>query len=397
VNAERLHAIARELKDDFEATELPSLLAQLSSSLNALAQNPGDTDSQQQVATMRQQLSERLASSRTNAFSDSWRLALEELDIWDLLGDRLRDRIEDIFRRHEITPSTAASEIEEINTRLQNVMASIDNLISAFDALSIGAEELAPGEFEIGFLIPREAVDNELEQLGQEFERLDETLVPFMELTGEGRPDLEVRSISSSEFYVFLAALPGLALTMSKIVESLLSSYEKIKGIRDKASSLEDEDVPLDVIEGLRKHANERMEIDIDALAGELVGQATAQLPEGRTYELKMDVKRSVTRLAKRIDEGYSIEVRAFVPPEDEDEEAPEGVTDDIVQTARAITERQPRMRRMNLTGRPILELPEGDDGEEPPPSDEEEPPASPAAGKGTKRARRKRKPPDAA
>jgi hypothetical protein len=40
-------------------------------------------------------------------------------------------------------------------------------------------------------------------------------------------------------------------------------------------------------------------------------------------------------------------------------------VTDDVVEAARAITERQPRMRTMNLTGRPILELSEGDDDDE--------------------------------
>jgi hypothetical protein len=115
--------------------------------------------------------------------------------------------------------------------------------------------------------------------LGQEFEKLDNTLGPFMELTGEGRPDFKVRSISSSEFYLFLAALPGLALTLSMIVESLLSSYEKIKGIRDKAAGLEDEGVPSEVIERLRDHANERMNIDIDALANELAGMTPERPP----------------------------------------------------------------------------------------------------------------------
>jgi hypothetical protein len=393
VNAERLHAIALELKDDFAETELPSLLSNLATSLNAWAQNPADTGSAQQVSTLRQQLVEHLASSRTNDFSDSWRLALEDLGIWDLTGDRLRDRIEEIFRRNEITPSAAASEIEEINTRLQSVGQSVDNLVSAFDALGIGAEELAPGEFEVGFLIPRDAVGNEFERLGKEFEELDQILGPFMELTGEGRPDLKVRSISSSGFQVFLAAFPDLALTMSKVIESLLSSYEKIRSIRDKATSLEDEGVPPEAIEGLTAHANERMSLDIDALTNELVGQATAQLPKGRPFELKVEVKRSLRQLAARIDEGYSVEVRAFAPPEDEDEEAPEGVSDDVVQAARAITERQPQMRSMNLTGRPILELPEGDE-DDAPPEDPSAPP--PAASKGAQAARRRRKPKDA-
>lgn len=334
---------------------MPSLVTQLAAALG--------TENVEQVSQLREQLNERLASSRANDFSDAQRIALEELGVWDLVGNTLRDRIEEIFLRNGITMSTAEAEISKINERLQNLVATLDHLIAGFNGFGIGAEELAPGDFEVGFLIPREAVGNVLERLGKEFEELDKLLGPFMELTGESRPDLEVRSISSSGFQVFLAAFPDLALTMSKIVESLLSSYEKIRNIRAKVGSLEDDDdVPPEAIEGLRNHANERMEIDIDALANELVGQAAAHLPEGRSFELTIDVKRSIRKLAKRIDEGYSIEVRAFVPPEGEGDEPPEGLSQDAINAARAIAERQPRMRRMNLTGRPILELPEGDE-----------------------------------
>jgi hypothetical protein len=66
--------------------------------------------------------------------------------------------------------------------------------------------------------------------------------------------------------------------------------------------------------------------------------------------------------LADRIDELYSIEVRAFVLPEGE--EVLEGATEESVNIERQIIGRQPRMRTMNLTGRPILELSEGEDEE---------------------------------
>jgi hypothetical protein len=273
----------------------------------------------------------------------------------------LQRRVEEIFLRNEITPATAATELEAITTRLNEVVGILEQLITGLDGVGIGAEELGPGEFEVGFLIPREAVDNELEQLGKEFTKLDAILGPFMELAGEGRPDLEVRSIASSGFELFLIALPSLALTMAKAIESLLSSYEKIRDIRAKASSLQDDDdVPPEAIEGLVEHANERMSLDIDALAQQLVKEAAHGLPQGRKNELRVEVRRSLVQLATRIDEGYSIEVRAFTPPED-DEEGAVDVAEDEIEVARAITERQPRMRTMNLTGRPILELPEGD------------------------------------
>ena len=210
-----------------------------------MAANPADVSAAQNAANTREQLRTQLTDSSVNQFSDSWRVAIEELGVWDILGDQLRNRIEAIFSRHEITPSTAASEIAEINAQVQQLNTNVTNLVAAFDSLGIGAEVLGQGDFEIGFLIPRAAVGNVLDKLGEEFEELDKIIKPFEELAGEGRPDIEVRTISSSAFMIFLAAAPGLALTLSKVVESLLSSYEKIRGIREKASRLEkDDDVP---------------------------------------------------------------------------------------------------------------------------------------------------------
>jgi hypothetical protein len=161
---------------------------------------------------------------------------------------------------------------------------------------------------------------------------------------------------------VFLLAAPGVALTLAKVIESLLSSYERIRELRKTATSLEEQDAPPSVVKSVTDHANERMDLDIDALTHEIVGQSLANLDAGRANEVEIEVKHSLRRLATRIDEGYSIEVRAFTPPDGEEEAETEGVSDEAIDAARSITERQPRMRSMNLTGRPILELEEADD-----------------------------------
>jgi hypothetical protein len=41
---------------------------------------------------------------------------------------------------------------------MQRLTEALDNLITAFDFFAIGAEALPPGEFEVGFLVPRPAV-----------------------------------------------------------------------------------------------------------------------------------------------------------------------------------------------------------------------------------------------
>jgi hypothetical protein len=197
LNAERLHAVALALREDLNRTQLPQRIDQLATALNESVQTPQEPSYQAQMATAREQLVSTLRTSRVNEFPDSWRLVLAELDVGDIVGFELLEGIETIFARNEITLSTASTEIIEINTRVQRLAASLDQLLAGFEEFEIGSEQLGPGEFEVGFLIPREAVDNGLEQLGKEFTKLDSILGPFAELAGENRPDLQVRSIAS--------------------------------------------------------------------------------------------------------------------------------------------------------------------------------------------------------
>ena len=46
--------------------------------------------------------------------------------------------------------------------------------------MQIGTDDLAPGEVEVGFLIPRTAVENELGHLGREFNLLKRILGPSL-------------------------------------------------------------------------------------------------------------------------------------------------------------------------------------------------------------------------
>jgi hypothetical protein len=209
LNAERLHAIALAVRDDLAATEEVSLVQQLAASLRQQVQAPAEPTYGVQTSELRQQLNARLAGAPSNTFSAAWHQTLEELGIADLLGEKLRQRIEEIFLRNEITQAAAADELEVIAQEVQNLDANLNQLIAAYASFGIGAEELAPGEFEIGFLIPRDAVDDELGQLGREFVELKkEILGPIQELATGTRSDLTVSVISSSDFQVFLEAVP---------------------------------------------------------------------------------------------------------------------------------------------------------------------------------------------
>lgn len=64
MNAERLHAIARAVKAELDATRTPDLLSEMASALQQQVANPADPSFQLAVGTSRQQLAQGLAELR---------------------------------------------------------------------------------------------------------------------------------------------------------------------------------------------------------------------------------------------------------------------------------------------------------------------------------------------
>jgi hypothetical protein len=278
----------------------------------------------------------------------------------DLLGHSLADEVERILSINEITPGAAAEDLFEIQKRVKNLVEALEQTASALTFFQIGREDLSPGEFEIGFLIPRRAVDNGLEELGKEFVDLKQIVAPFTELAGEGRPELNVRSISSSEFQVFIDSAPAVAALVATSAERLLAAYERILSIRNLHKQLSEQDVPDEALEGVATHASKHMEAEIREIVEATLAQAKLN-DEARLNELRTELKIQLGELAQRIDRGYNIEVRAGELPEstaeDDDEKAFDPSTYEAV---RAVVKAQPGLEFMNVSGKPILRLDEG-------------------------------------
>jgi len=301
---------------------------------------------------------------------------IRELGFESFLGNQLTERIDEIFTRHEtLTPAVAADELERLANEIANFEASLDGLLAGLSAFSIGTEDLPPGHFEIGYLVPRGGVENELGQLAKDVLLFKQHILGgVQELVTGTRDPVEVRAISSSNFQFFVDVIPQVALVMQQIIEAIHVSYGALRQIRESIDGMRGNGVPEDNLQGLIDYASSKMASDITVVTRDLVEQfSNVTRPDGRPEEIEIIVQRAVTLTAERIDDGYSISVRSYAlePGEDDEDEdgdraLPEGVTQDTEEARRGIEERQPRVRRMNLTGQPILELDAGlpaDDG----------------------------------
>jgi hypothetical protein len=368
LNAERLHAIALAIRDDFKATEAVGRLGALQEALQNQVNSPGQAQFEQQLSSTLSDLTSRLSQAPSNQFPPTWRQTLDEMGATPLMGRELLAAVRGIFERNQITPSVALQEVTEIHGRVTAFQGSIENLLAAFGGLNIGDERLEPGEAELGMLIPRDAVRNRLDDFAKELNVLNRTLGPFAELATGSRPGFAIRTVSSSELSVFLDMVPKVAAYLAVAIERTLSFYKQLLEIRRLRSEMAAQGVPN--LDSVDEYAESVMKDGIEQIVEELLAEHDRQ-DQARFNELRTDLTMALNQIANRIDRGFKIEVRAApLPP------AEEGAPEEDVELRKAIATIQqssPGLQFLHPTGKPILSL------SEPEPEPEEE--AEPGAG----------------
>lgn len=361
MNVERLHVIAKALQEDLRRHGLVNLMEQLHNALNQYVSQPQVAGHQQQVSTLRGKIKEALEGSSVNKFPPTWLQALDELGIAPLLGQKLSDEIENIFNENQITPAAANQEIEKLFKQLQALNTALEQLATALQYFKIGSEDLEPGDCELGILIPRTAVDDSLPDLGRELARLQRIFEPFQEIATGSREGFKVRTIASTDFSIFTAIDPATAALMAVALERIVKFYKTILEIRLLRKQLKDQDLPEDILDRISNHVNKLLDEKIPDLVEDLLKTHSDRLDDGRIHELRTETRRALKDIANRIDRGYNIDVRCN-PPEQEEEE-PEG--EDGASPYRVIEGASKELKFMNLTGEPVLGLPDPKNDEE--------------------------------
>lgn len=359
MNAERLHAICVEIKHAIGSVGLVKLTNQLVTNLERVVNNPNDPNQQQSLSIQLDKLYNALTDFPTDEFSPAWRQALDELGGTDILGERLKDRVKLILERNQITPATALQEIQQILKELQDFDNAINNVINGFQHLGIGAEELEPGECELGVLVPREAVHNNIKEFSEELKDLNLIFETFSELASGERETFKIKNLSSSDLTIFLETIPLVAACIAHAVERIVTIYKTLLEIKKLKGDLKKQGLKEEDMKGISKHANSLMKNEIEKLAIEIVEEYYRKNDGGRKNELTNAVTLSLNKLANRVDQGFNIEVRAE-PLEEISEEAQESEEGQKIRKyVDRVISAQETLQFIKMEGEPLLSLPE--------------------------------------
>lgn len=353
MNAERLNAIVKKLKKEMDGRNLLGNLQNLVSGLRAVSQQP-NTGNQQNLASYRTSMYQALTSSEIDQFSPAWRQVLAEIGGDDLFGSNLKRKIEDTLAENQMTPTVAADQLDKIRQQMEQFQNALTQAATAFSVFHIPDETLNPGECEIGILIPRAAVHNQLAQFTDELGEIRFLLNTFSEVATKKVDDLEIKTISSSGLMIYLGATPLFAACLAKAIERVVALYKQLLEIRKIQLEIKNLGVPDESTQGIEDYANTHMSKGIEKVSVEIVNEYY-QGDSGRKNELVTAVRLSLNGIANRIDNGYNIEVRCepLTDTNDSEESSRTKAALEAVQAASG------NMQFLKLEGKPLLRLPE--------------------------------------
>jgi len=360
MNAERLNAIAHAIQKDFKKTNVIQIIRELVTNLENQVNQSNAPEYQQQVASLREQLRDALQTAGSNDFSPTWQQAVQELGISGLLGNILLKRVEDIFSRNLITPAAALEEMRVLADAAKSLNDAIDRLIGSYDALHIGSEDLEPGQCEIGVLIPRGFVSNKLDELGVELGKVNKILGVFEELATGTRSGFAIRTISTTDFSVFLDSSHAVCACVAVAIERLIAIYRGLLEIRKLRGELQKLGLTKKELKDVEAHAEGKMDTGIDGIVKEMMKEYRHGQDQNRNNEIAIELKMSLKRMAARIDRGFNVEVRMREieePIKADTDPSSLGENEESIRDFEIIQAAAKTLQFLKLDGQPILKL----------------------------------------
>lgn len=324
MNAERLHAICLSIQEEINKLNIQNNIKQLSEFLQNAINQPQNPEIQKQIGNVLSNLYNQLSTSNSDNFSPAWRQSLEEIGGENLLGKKLLNRIREVFERNRITISIALSDIQKIREEFDQFKSGIDNTISGLKLLKIGSEKLRQGECEVGFTIPRKAINNNINEFGRELQEISFILGVLSEISSGQRENYDIKSISSSDLSVFMVTIPAVAACIAHATERIIQLYKNFLDIRKIKKELKILGLKEKDMQGISDHAKRVMEDGINNISAEIMKIYYIGTDESRKNELTNALKITLSKIANRIDQGFNVEVRAepsTTPEENEDQE----------------------------------------------------------------------------
>lgn len=333
MNLGRFHAAIYSLKSEIEEDENFTLLTDLQTNLqNSISQQTAD--SANLFKKSYSSFIKILEEAKSNYTFPTRRKIYKEIGATKHIGFGLADQIKKIISENQIAPANALAEIQKINTEAKQFYDKIKTIDTVFSSLEIEYDELEKGEFEIGFSFPQEVIGTDIESLEKEFHKLDFSLKTLQEISLGEVGKVQIKTISASEWQVFLDTVPALAACTAVAIERIVALYKTNLEIKLLKQQLDEKNLPKEVTQPLQDHIEKAVKSEIRKIADDIVEQFYTIKDDGRKNELKTKASQALQYIADRMDHGATVEVHAEPPEEPKPQTDDEGNEKNIAPSA---------------------------------------------------------------
>jgi hypothetical protein len=356
---EKLDTIALRLSSMLKKAEVIGTLDNLVGALNNYIGGPNE-ENLKQVSAHLATLEKRLGTDEWKFLPRTWLLYLDEIGFTQYLGENLVAHLKGILKFADMTSVQTRDEINRIKGEIEKFIGAFDQIVAASKTLKIQKDQLAPGEAELGVLLPRGLFDNELQKFSQQALILDSIVRVFEELATGSRESPKIHLLSSSDPTIFLYLTPPAVLLFLKALNMLLSAYEKVLNIRKLRAEIARQLSP-ELTRKIEEEAQEKVRDAIKDIVPAIMKDAPVA-DDARKNELSNELSIRLPTIASWIDRGVRIEATIQPLPAKKDGEDEAADVSRLRSLSQEIAQLSQQIRRYELVGEPILNLPRNDD-----------------------------------
>ncbi len=311
----KFHFAIVQIDEEISSSGLPALLENVFNSLQQYVASSNDQTSQQFKQHL-DALEGALEKAPSNNASPTYRTILEQIGASQNLGRGLSREIRKILDANNVIPARAHSELTALRERFQKFVGLITSVKNAFTELRVEIDQLEPGQCELGIVLPRAAVGETLGNLAIEFKNMEQLFIGISQLVGEGHAGTKVKILSASDWQVFLDQAPATIAATTFAIERIVALYKSMLEIRKLKHELEKYQISEDTIKKIDGEIDLKIHIGVEETVKQLSEQYPNTTGDDGTYnESKICIRIGLYRLAKRINQGATVEATAR-PPE---------------------------------------------------------------------------------
>jgi len=316
MNAERLRGIIDFLLTAEKTAKIQDQIVALRNQLDGLVGNPADQNSQKNVATALAAL-ESSVSSFVEGLSPAQQRNIAEVKAHEYFSTTMVAEITAALTKNGITPAVVQQQVHKLQDGRQKFLDTLRTAQAALNSLGVQIDTLAPGEAEIGFMIPRALFDNNLGEFQKELKVLNSIIRTFHEVSGITPGPIPIRQISTTDPVIFLGMAIKVLIFVSKSIKwcsDTIKATMHIKGIVEAARA-----AALDkpVIDGLEEQIQKKIDKCVQEKVAEILNQYTGDA--ARKNELKGPLEKSLNQLLERVANGMTVEIRLLPPAKQAD------------------------------------------------------------------------------